>query len=111
VSIERWLNRTLEVWRPTTVPDGSGGQVVTLVQVGEVRAKVDQPSAAERLVAAQAGAEQTRPVYLLPATDVRRGDELRDGSLILRVVATVTPSTPDYLRADCTWTQPEGATP
>lgn len=110
MSIERWLNRTLQVWRPVATDDGAGGQAVTYVrQTGDVRAKVDQPTAAERLVAQQAGAEHIRPVFLAPDADVRRGDELRGDGQVLRVKATYTPSTPRYLRADCELIEPEGA--
>jgi SPP1 family predicted phage head-tail adaptor len=94
------LNRTLAVWRPDPVGDGAGGQTVTFVQVGTVRARVSQATAAERVVAAQAGAAHTQPVYLPPAADVARGDELRGDGDVFRVKATVMPSEPVYLRAD-----------
>jgi len=108
--IVHWLNRQLEVWRPQTVPDGSGGQRVTYVrQAADVRAKVDQPSAAERILAQQAGVAVGHPVYLMADADVRRGDELRDAAgLRLRVVSVVGPSTARYLRADCEMNQREG---
>jgi hypothetical protein len=110
VSIDHWLNRALEVWRPATVPDGAGGQTLTHVrQPADVAAKVDQPTAAERMLAAQAGATLTHPVYLLPGVDVRRGDELRGDGQTLRVLATSSPSTPRYLKADCELIQVEGA--
>uniref|UniRef100_UPI0015F02740 phage head completion protein n=1 Tax=Streptomyces phytophilus TaxID=722715 RepID=UPI0015F02740 len=104
MSVGHWLNRTLQVWRPSTEPDGAGGQKVTYVrQPVDVRAKVDQPAAVEHIEAGKGGAEHTHPVYLDPAADVRRGDELRgtDGrgtAQRLRVVSTVTPSTPRYLK-------------
>lgn len=110
MSIDHWLNRTLQVWRPETTPDGAGGQHVTYVrQPEDVAAKVDQPTTTERLLAQQAGSEHTHTVYLSPAADVRRGDELRGDGQVLRVLATITPSTPRYLRADCQLIQPEGA--
>lgn len=95
------LNRTLTVWRPDTAPDGAGGQTVTMVEVGTVRARVSQPSAAERVAAAQAGAEHSHPVYLAPDADVARGDELRGDGQTFRVRTTFRPSEPVYLRADC----------
>lgn len=109
MSIEHWLNRTLQVWRPATAPDGAGGQAVTYVrQPADVAAKVDQPTAAERMLAAQAGATLAHPVYLLPGADVRRGDELRGDGEVLRVVSTSGPSTPRYLKADCELIEAEG---
>lgn len=95
------LPRVFQVYRTTTADDGAGGQITTRVSVGAVRARVSQPSAAERIAAMQAGAVLTMPVYLQPDADVRRGDELSDGGETYRVRATVRPSEPAYLRADC----------
>jgi SPP1 family predicted phage head-tail adaptor len=95
------LPRAFEVWRPDLVDDGAGGQDVEMVEVGQVRGRVSQPTAAERVVAMQAGAEHTAAVYLAPSADVRRGDELRGGGETFRVKATIVPSEPVYLRADC----------
>ncbi|WUI00209.1 phage head closure protein [Spirillospora sp. NBC_00431] len=108
-SIEHWLNRVLEVWRPETTDDGAGGQDVTYVRKDDVAAKVDQPTTAERMLAAQAGTDHDHTVYLAPSADVRRGDELRGDGQVLRVLSTVTPSTPRYLKAACELTQTEGA--
>ncbi|MEV1006127.1 phage head closure protein [Streptomyces sp. NPDC049881] len=105
------LNRTLAVWRVTTVPDGAGGQATSWTQAGTVAAKVDQPSARERMLAQQAGSEHTHNVYLLPTADVRRGDELRDGAERYRVLAVISPSTPIYRRADVHLIQTEGTPP
>lgn len=92
--------RQLQVWRSDLADDGAGGQVATLVQVGTVQALVSQPSAAEQVVAAQAGAALTHVVYFGPADDVQRGDELRGDGDTFRVKATVVPSEAVYLRAD-----------
>ncbi|MDT0270258.1 phage head closure protein [Streptomyces sp. DSM 44915] len=102
------LNRRLAVWRLTTAPDGAGGQTTAWAQVGTVSAKVDQPSARERMLAQQAGSEHTHNVYLLPSADVRRGDELRDGPEHYRVLSVISPSTPIYRRADVHLIQTEG---
>ncbi|MCZ7414312.1 phage head closure protein [Streptomyces sp. WMMC897] len=103
------LNRSLQVWRPTTTPDGAGGQVTTLVQLPDpVAAKVDQPTDTERMVAAQARSDHDHSIYLLPTADVRRGDELRGDGQTFRVLAVVTPSAPRYRKAECQLTQTEG---
>lgn len=108
--IGHWLNRTLQVWRPHTAPDGAGGQTVTYVRhPADVRAKTDQASAAERILAQQAGSVHTHSVYLPPGADVARGDELRGDGQTLRVLSTVQPSSTRYLKADCELTQTEGA--
>lgn len=112
-SIGRYLNRQLEVWRPQESDDGSGGQEVALVAAGTVRAKVDQPSPTERLVAAQAESRHSHDVYLLPRADVRRGDELRGTDAlgirqVFRVQSVVQPSIPVYSKALVELTQTEG---
>lgn len=99
--IGRYLNRQLEVYRPTTVEDEGGGQETTLVLQGTVRAKVDQPSPQERLVAAQAGSEHSHDIWLLPTADVQRGDELRGTDAlgqaqVFRALSVVQPSKPIY---------------
>lgn len=101
-------NRTLAVWRPTTVTDNMGGQTVTLAQVGTVRAKVSQPTAAEQIEAHRAGAALMMTVHMRPGEDVRRGDELRGDDDRLRVRYVIEPSEPEYLRADCEQLQAEG---
>ncbi|WP_435107795.1 head-tail adaptor protein [Nocardiopsis synnemataformans] len=102
------LNARLALWRRTSVPDGSGGQTTTWTEVGPIRCRLSQPSAAERVAARQAGADHTQPVYFNPGADVQRGDELRRGGQVWRVAATVVPSEAVYLRADCELIQPEG---
>lgn len=110
----RHLNRTLEVYRPTTVEDEGGGRETTMVLQGTVRAKVDQPSNADRMLAAQAGSTHDHTVFLHPRADVRRGDELRGTDAlgtpqVFRVLAVVQPSTPVYSKAPCELIQREGA--
>lgn len=108
--IGHWLNRTLQVWRPHETPDGAGGQDVTLVRQGDdVRAKVDQPGTADRVLAMQAGSEHTHTVYLSAAADVARGDELRGGGQVLKVRSVAPPSTARYQRAECKLIEPEGS--
>lgn len=109
MDITHLLNRQLQVWRTTRVPDGLGGWTTTTAPVGAVAAKVDQPSASERLLAQQAGSEHTHTVYVQPTADVRRGDELRDGDQVFRVLSVVEPSSPVYRKAECQLVQKEGA--
>lgn len=106
--ISHLLNRTLTVFRPQTVDDGSGGQTVTLVQVGTVRAQVNQPSAAERQTAAQWGSEHTHTIHTPAGADVARGDELRGDGQTFRVISTVTNSRTTYTRAEAELIQLEG---
>lgn len=108
--IAHLLNRALEVHRPATVADGSGGQQVTYTLVGTVAAKVDQPTAAEKERGEQWQAEHSHTIYFAPGADVRRGDELRGGGQSWRVLAVVAPSHGTYLKAPASELfQPEGA--
>ncbi|MET9516390.1 head-tail adaptor protein [Streptomyces sp. NPDC002994] len=111
--IGRHLNRRLEVWRTTTVDDGAGGQDTTLLLQGTIRAKVDQPSPTERLVAQQADSKHSHDAFMLPTADVLRGDELRgtDGlgqAQKFRVLSVVQPSRPIYSKALCELIQTGG---
>ncbi|MEU1194926.1 head-tail adaptor protein [Streptomyces sp. NPDC005813] len=110
----RYYNRVLEVWRAAAVDDGAGGQTTTLAQCGTVRAKVDQPSPTERLIAEQSGSRHSHDVFLLPTADVQRGDELRGTDAlgvaqVFRVQSVVRPSRPVYAKAFVELTQSEGA--
>ncbi|MGI5443389.1 phage head closure protein [Streptomyces shenzhenensis] len=109
MDITHLLNRELEVWRTSRVPDGLGGWTTTTAPQGDVAAKVDQPSATERMLAAQAGSEHTHSVYVQPTADVRRGDELRGAGQAFRVLSVVEPSGPVYRKAECQLIQKEGA--
>ena len=109
MDVTHLLNRTLEVWRTVATDDGAGGQDTTVVRQADVAAKVDQPSAAERTLAAQAGSEHTHSVYLKPAAGVQRGDELRGDGQTFRVLSVVKPSAPVYSKAECQLIQKEGA--
>lgn len=105
--VARLLNTQVTVWRRTRVDDGMGGGLETWAQVGTLRARLAQPSATERVVADQSQARLTHVVYLPADSDVRRGDELRQGSRVFDVLATYEPSVPGtYLRADCEARQP-----
>lgn len=99
----------------TTTDDGAGGERDTLTSVGAVRAKVDQPSPTERLIAQQSGSRHSHNIYLSPRADVRRGDELRGTDALgtaqrFRVQSVVQPSTPVYSKAlvELTQAQQEG---
>jgi head-tail adaptor len=109
--IGHWLNRELQVWRRQSTDDGYGGQTSTRVQQpDDVRAKVDQPSAGERLLAAQTSSRHTHSIFVMPTADVRRLDELRDETTgeQWRVLAVVGPSTARYRKCEAELIQGEG---
>ncbi|MFE2017593.1 phage head closure protein [Streptomyces sp. NPDC059499] len=109
MDISHRLNRTLEVWRESFTDDGMGGQAATLIRQTDVAAKVDQPSATDRMLAQQAGAEHTHDIYLLPTADVQRGDELRGDGQVFRVGYVVEPSAPIYRKAESKLIERQGA--
>lgn len=90
------------------MPDGMGGSTTTLVRQADVRGKVDQPSANEKLVAQQDESIHSHRIYLSPNADVRRGDEIRDGDRAFRVISVVVPSSPIYRKAYVELIQSEG---
>jgi hypothetical protein len=102
------LRDSREVWRPSETLDSMGGRAVAFSQVGTVRCKVDAAGQSERELADQWAAEHTHTVFFLPSADVRRGDELRGGSLVLRVLSVIEPSSPQYRKALCSTEQPRG---
>lgn len=106
--IRHRLNRTLTVYRKTYAADGAGGRTATFASVGTIPAQVNQPSAEERMVAAQAGANLTHVVHAPYGANVERGDELdAGGPRRLRVLAVITNSRRTYSRLECEVKQSE----
>lgn len=103
-------NKYAEVHRRASASDGAGGWVITWQPVGHTRARRSQPSAAQQVLAQQAGSRITDTWYLPPGADVWRGDRLIVGDLTFEVEAVVEPSEPIYRRADCSRTQHERTT-
>lgn len=106
MSIAHWLNTTLVVWRQAKVSDGAGGYTLTYESQGSVACKVDQSSAAERVLAQQAGASHTHNIYFNPDADVQRHDRLAASGVdpnttrpYYEVEASTSPSTAIYLKA------------
>ena len=96
------LNSTRTVYRATYVADGAGGRTKTWAAVATIAAQVNQPSAAERMAAAQLGAELSHVVHTTFGADVERGDELdTGGARRLRVVAVLNDSRQTYSRLEC----------
>ncbi len=102
------LNDTVEHWRPITAPDGAGGATTSWTRLGDLAARLPQPTARETQVGERHGARHDQNAYLRAGADVQRGDQLRRGVLVLEVLATVTPSIPVYLKAECE-TQQDGS--
>jgi SPP1 family predicted phage head-tail adaptor len=100
--IRHRLNETVTVYRASFVDDGAGGRTKTFAEVGDIRAQVNQPSAQERLAAAQLGAELSHVVHTTYGADVERGDELDAGlARRLRVRDVMHDSRRTYYRLEC----------
>ena len=96
------LNSSANVQRQSRTSDGMSGWTVAWVAAGSTRARFSQPSAAERVIAAQNGADLDTVVYLPHSADVRRDDRLVRGAEVYDVLAVFQPSEPGtYLRANC----------
>lgn len=100
------LNASVTVYRASFAADGRGGRTRSTASHGTLRAKLEQPSPAERLVAARDGAVLDWIVHVLYGSDVQRGDEIdAGGARRLRVVAVVTNSRHTYTRLECAFIQ------
>lgn len=116
--IRHLLNMSVDIYRATPSDDGQGGTTRALTQVGTVRARVSQPTATERAVAAQMGAVVQHVVHVAYTTDVERGDEIDTGAYPygassygvgprrLRVQSVVSDSSATYKRLECQVIQP-----
>lgn len=106
--ISHRLNAVLTVYRSSYVDDGAGGRTRTFAEHGTIQAQVSQPSAQERLTAAQLGANLVAIVHTTHGADVERGDQLDDdGGRRMRVTSVVTNSRKTYKRLECEETQGE----
>lgn len=96
------LNEVLTVYRATFEDDGRGGRTKTVAVWGTVRARISQPTAEERTVAAQEGATLDAIVHVPYGSGVERGDEIEDvGPRHLRVLSAVHDSSRTYDRLMC----------
>lgn len=100
--IRHLLNSSVTVYRPGFTPDGRGGRTRSTSSHGTLRARISQPSAAERATAGQMGSVLDAIVHVEFNSDVERGDELDTGDTRrLRVVSVVNDSARTYKRLDC----------
>jgi len=111
-SIAHLLTQTLSVWRSVETIDSGGGRERTTLQVGTIRAKVDQPTPEEEQLAATWVATLSHVVRCEVYEDVRRGDEFGgelpsevEPGFRLRVIAVVSDSHQTYRRMMCEITQ------
>jgi head-tail adaptor len=104
--IARLLNASADVYRDVRTPDGMGGFTTVWTNIATVPARFAQSTAIERVLGGQSGESQTHTVYLIPGTDVQRGDRLHRGSDEFLVLSVSEPSMPGtYLAASCLFRQ------
>lgn len=99
---------SLDVYRRQNIDDGYGGVISDMVNIGTVKARLSQPTAAERIEADawQAQVDYAQ-LYVLPDADVFRGDELHGERGKYRVTSTIFPSVAIYKRLACEFEQYE----
>ena len=119
MSIAGLLNQTATLYRRTLTPNGSGGFTEVRDLVRQLRVRVSQPGASERVMARtgvgpqQGAAMLAYPVYTTADEVVYRNYELEvDNGDVYRVEAAVQPSKPGtYLRMDCEYIQKQPTNP
>lgn len=119
MSIAHLLNQTATLYRFQLMPNDTGGFTEERVEIRQVRIRVSQPTATERMMARtgvgpqQGAAVLHYPVYAAPTEVVYRNDELElDNGDIYRAEAVLGPSKPGtYLRMDCQYIQKQPTNP
>jgi hypothetical protein len=106
IEVTHWLNRTIGVFRRQPTPDGMGGQVVDWALVDSIPGRVSMPAGGAIPVMTDAQQTYSRSpyrVYMLPGSEVQRGDRLVDATTDRELVveAVTQPSEQIYLRAEC----------
>lgn len=95
------FNKTLTVQRKVTFDDGQGGTYLDWQTVATIRGRLRPASASERTAAAQEQAVISHVLYCGATEDVRRGDRVILGNLIVEITAIREPSyTGHYLEAE-----------
>src|SRR5690554_1674769 len=113
------LNQDVDLYRTMLMPNGAGGYDEERVLVRQLRVRISQPSASERVMARtgvgpqQGAAVLAYPVYTTADEVVYRNDELElPNGDIYRVEAAMQPSKPGtYLRMDCEFIQKQPTNP
>ncbi len=106
MSVEHLLSRTCTTRRTGRVSDGWGGWVETYADhLTGVPCRRSSPTPRTATVADQLQAVISHEVYFMPATDVRRGDQIIVDGYTLLVEATSEPSETAYRKASCSETQ------
>lgn len=99
---ESLLNNTFTVERRTRTHDGQGGFSIGYSSVGSVEGRVRPASSTEREVAAAELRVISHVLYVVDGEDIKRGDRVTCGDLVLEVDGIREPSLADHhLEIDC----------
>lgn len=85
------FNKTLTLQRQITVEDGQGGIYMEWRDIGTIRGRLRPASAQERTAAAQERAVISHVLYCGASEDVRRGDRVASGDLVVEITAVREP--------------------
>lgn len=107
---ESLLNNTFALSRRARLPDGQGGWLIDYLDNGSAEGRIRPASTAEREIALQEGRDITHVLYVLPDTDIERGDLVMLDDLSVLVQSIREPSrAAHHLEVDCLERQNETA--
>lgn len=86
------FNKILTLQRKIRTDDGQGGWIEDWQDVGTIQGRLRSASASERTAAAQEQATISHVFYCAAGEDVRRGDRIVSGSLVVEIIAIREPS-------------------
>jgi SPP1 family predicted phage head-tail adaptor len=103
---ESLLNNWFVISRQEKMSDGQGGWLTSYVSIGIVRGRIRPASSSERQVAQENQRQITHVLYVLPKTDIARGDLVTCDGLAVDVQGVRDPSfAGHHLEVDCVETQ------
>ena len=102
------LNNALSIYRRTRTGDGQGGWSISYALNGTAVGRIRPAGGRERDIAMQEGREITHVLYVVDGTDIKRGDRVYVGDLIVDIEGVREPSLAgEHLEIDCRETQVE----
>jgi SPP1 family predicted phage head-tail adaptor len=105
---ESLLNNWFMISRRERTSDGQGGWEITYMAIGLVRGRIRPASSSEQQVAQEQQRQITHVLYVLPGTDIERGDLMTCEGLAVDVQGVRDPSQAGHhLEVDCVEVQRE----
>ena len=101
-AFESLLNNWFVISRKERTSDGQGGWLASYVSIGVVKGRIRPASSSEQEKAQEQQRQITHVLYLLPKTDVERGDLVTCDGLAVDVQGVRDPSFAHiHLEVDC----------